>query len=68
MVMNSDSWRIGDVKITRIVELSAVRTPEFGYRNLSTDEIKQETWFLPTSPLQINLPENVSVRNTKGVQ
>ena len=45
--MSTDSWRIGDVKITRIVESSAVRTPEFGYRNLSTDEIKQESWLQP---------------------
>jgi len=47
MKMSTDSWRIGDVKITRIVEMSAVRTPEFGYRNLSTEEIKQETWLQP---------------------
>ena len=45
--MSTDSWRIGDVKITRIVEMSAVRTPEFGYRNLSTEEIKQEIWLQP---------------------
>ena len=45
--MNTDSWQIGEAKITRIVELSAVRTPEFGYRNLSTEEIKQETWLQP---------------------
>ena len=45
--MNTDSWQIGGAKITRIVELSAVRTPEFGYRNLSTEEIKQETWLQP---------------------
>ena len=45
--MSADTWRIGDAKITRIVEMSAVRTPEFGYRNLSTEEIKQETWLQP---------------------
>jgi glyoxylase-like metal-dependent hydrolase (beta-lactamase superfamily II) len=31
-------WDIGDAKITRIIEMSAERTPEFGYRNLSTEQ------------------------------
>ena len=45
--MTTDSWQIGDVKITRIVELTAVRTPDFGYRNLTTEEILRETWLQP---------------------
>ena len=45
--MTTDTWNIGSVKITRIVELSAVRTPDFGYRNLSTEEILRETWLQP---------------------
>ena len=45
--MTTDSWKIGEVKITRIVEMSAVRTPDFGYRNLSTEEIQRETWLQP---------------------
>ncbi len=45
--MTTDIWHIGSVKITRIVELSAVRTPDFGYRNLSTEEILRETWLQP---------------------
>ncbi len=45
--MTTDIWQIGNVKITRIVELSAVRTPDFGYRNLSTEEILRETWLQP---------------------
>ncbi len=45
--MTTHSWRIGDVKITRIVEMSAVRTPDFGYRNLSTKEILAEAWLRP---------------------
>ena len=45
--MNTASWQIGDVKITRIVEMSAVRTPKFGYRNLTTEDILGETWLQP---------------------
>ncbi len=45
--MTTASWQIGDVRITRIVEMRAVRTPEFGYRNLSTEDILGETWLQP---------------------
>ena len=45
--MSTDIWQLGDVKITRILELSATRTPDFGYRNLSTEEILRETWLQP---------------------
>lgn len=45
--MTTASWTIGEVKLTRIVELSAERTPEFGYRNLTTDEILEQTWLQP---------------------
>ncbi|MDP6346398.1 MAG: MBL fold metallo-hydrolase [Alphaproteobacteria bacterium] len=45
--MTTDNWQIGDVRITRIVELSATRTPDFGYRNLSTEEILRESWLRP---------------------
>jgi len=45
--MTTDSWRIGDVIITRIVEMSAVRTPDFGYRNLTTEDILAEAWLRP---------------------
>ncbi len=45
--MATDTWQIGEVTITRIVELTAVRTPDFGYRNLTTEEILRETWLQP---------------------
>ena len=45
--MSGESWQVGDVKITRVVEMHAVRTPEFGYKNLSTEEILGETWLQP---------------------
>jgi len=47
LAMTTDIWQIGDVTVTRIVELSAVRTPDFGYRNLSSEEIMRETWLQP---------------------
>ncbi|MFP6748338.1 MAG: MBL fold metallo-hydrolase [Alphaproteobacteria bacterium] len=45
--MTIASWRIGEVKITSIVEMSAVRTPDFGYRNLTSEDIRRETWLQP---------------------
>ncbi len=45
--MSTASWTIGEVKLTRIVELSAERTPELGYRNLTTDEILAQSWLKP---------------------
>ncbi len=45
--MTTANWQIGDVRITRVVEMRAVRTPEFGYRNLSTEDILGETWLQP---------------------
>jgi glyoxylase-like metal-dependent hydrolase (beta-lactamase superfamily II) len=45
--MSTASWTIGDIKLTRIVEMSMARTPEFGYRNLQTAEILRESWLQP---------------------
>lgn len=41
------SWQVGDVTVTRIIELESARTPEFGYRNLSTEEILEQAWMRP---------------------
>ena len=45
--MSTTSWQIGDVRITRVVELTAERQPEFGYRNLTTEEILGQDWLKP---------------------
>jgi glyoxylase-like metal-dependent hydrolase (beta-lactamase superfamily II) len=46
--MTTEVWHVGDVKITRIVELgSNVRTPDFVFRNLSREEVKEQTWLQP---------------------
>ena len=45
--MTTKSWQIGQVKITRIVEMSAERTPDFGYSNLTTEMILGEAWLRP---------------------
>ena len=45
--MNTRTWTVGNVTITRIVELQAVRTPEFGYRNLTTETIREQSWLTP---------------------
>ena len=45
--MSADIWTVGDVKIVRVVEQNAVRTPEFGYRNLTTQQIIEQAWLRP---------------------
>jgi glyoxylase-like metal-dependent hydrolase (beta-lactamase superfamily II) len=41
------SWEIGQVRITRIEELRAERTPDFGYMDMTTEDILAETWLKP---------------------
>jgi len=45
--MSTMNWRIGDVKITRIQELYAERTPDFGYIGMTTEDILRESWLKP---------------------
>ena len=45
--MTTRSWQVGEVTVTRVVEPSAVRTPEFGYRNLTTEQILEQSWLRP---------------------
>ena len=46
--MTAEMWYVGDVKITRIVELGKnVRTPDFVFRNLSQEDVKRQTWLQP---------------------
>ena len=42
-----DQWQVGDVKITRIAELRNVRWPNFVFRSLSADEVREQEWLLP---------------------
>jgi glyoxylase-like metal-dependent hydrolase (beta-lactamase superfamily II) len=42
-----DQWQVGDVKITRIAELRNVRWPNFVFRSLSVDEVREQEWLLP---------------------
>ncbi|WP_417518229.1 MBL fold metallo-hydrolase [Minwuia sp.] len=41
------SWQIGEVRVTRVMELQAERTPDFGYADLTTDDILRESWLKP---------------------
>lgn len=45
--MNARRWKVGEVRITRVVEMEATRTPEFGYRNLTTEDIVEQAWLRP---------------------
>ena len=45
--MSNTQWQVGAVRITRVVELTAERAPEFGYRNLTTGEILTQGWLKP---------------------
>jgi len=40
-------WQVGDVRITRVMELRAERTPDFGYTELTTEDILRESWLNP---------------------
>ena len=45
--MGSKSWQVGDVTITCVPEQTMERQPDFGYRNLSTEQILGQTWLRP---------------------
>ena len=45
--MSAKQWNVGKVTVTRVIELEAARTPEFGYRNLSTEDIIDQSWLRP---------------------
>jgi hypothetical protein len=45
--MDTKSWQVGDVSITCIIEQKMERQPEFGYRNLSTQQILEQAWLKP---------------------
>ncbi len=42
--MVNPTWEIGVVRITCIVEQEALRQPQFGYRNLTTEMILGQDW------------------------
>ena len=42
--MGTNSWQVGDVAITCILEQTAERQPELSYRSLSTEEILEQDW------------------------
>ena len=46
-VPNTHQWRIGDVKITRIVEAEGLRAPEYMFRGLTPDMVRQQDWLKP---------------------
>lgn len=41
------SWRIGDVKLTRIVELASEKLPHWGYQNLTPEQVIEQSWLRP---------------------
>ena len=45
--MGGNTWQVGNVKITCIIETIAERTPEFGFRNLTTEQILEQDWLRP---------------------
>tara|TARA_Y100000588_G_scaffold112997_2_gene124028 strand:- start:156 stop:1070 length:915 start_codon:yes stop_codon:yes gene_type:complete len=45
--MNAHTWQVGDVKITRIIEIRNLRTPDFVFSNLSREQVIQQAWLQP---------------------
>jgi glyoxylase-like metal-dependent hydrolase (beta-lactamase superfamily II) len=47
LTIGKDEWRIGDVKVTRVVELEGPREPEYLFRGLTPEEVQREAWLRP---------------------
>ncbi len=45
--MLTRSWQIGNVKVTRVVELVNVRWPDFVFRDLSPEAVLGQSWLCP---------------------
>lgn len=42
-----DVWRIGDVRIVRVVELEGPREPDYLFRGLTTEVVRGQEWLQP---------------------
>lgn len=40
-------WRVGDIKITRIIEAEGLRAPEYMFRGLTPDIVREHEWLKP---------------------
>jgi glyoxylase-like metal-dependent hydrolase (beta-lactamase superfamily II) len=47
LYIGKDEWRIGEVKVTRIVELEGPREPDYLFPGLTPDVVRQEGWLRP---------------------
>jgi glyoxylase-like metal-dependent hydrolase (beta-lactamase superfamily II) len=47
IVCGRNQWRIGDIKVTRIVEAEGLRAPEYMFRELTPDTVRQHDWLRP---------------------
>lgn len=45
--MSTATWQIGDVKVTRIIEIRNLRTPDFVFRDLSREDVIGQSWLQP---------------------
>ena len=45
--MSTATWQIGDVKVTRIIEIRNLRTPDFVFRDLSREDVMGQSWLQP---------------------
>jgi hypothetical protein len=47
VVHSTRQWRIGDIKLTRIVEAEGLRAPEYMFRDLTPDMVREQVWLRP---------------------
>src|SRR5262245_35021496 len=47
LIIGQNEWRIGDVKVTRVVELEGPREPGYLFHGLTSEEILQQEWLRP---------------------
>src|SRR5690606_6971401 len=47
VICRRNEWRIGDIKVIRIVEAEGLRAPEYMFRDLTPDMVRRHEWLRP---------------------
>lgn len=47
LMIGRNEWRIGDVKVTRVVEIEGPRAPDYLFIGLNTEGVREQDWLRP---------------------
>ena len=47
LTIGKNEWRIGGVKVTRVVEIEGPRAPDYLFIGLTAETVRQQKWLLP---------------------